>query len=314
MIINTAGEYTLQYTATDACGNSTTVERDLVVEAPPTYRTVLYTDGTFIINESSRDEADNIALHGAATNVYAALNPTSPIELSRYVWSTETNRPYYNVLSSIIRIEIGSPIQPEDMSYWFEGCTNCTEIDLNNLDTSQTTRAVEMCDSCTSLVTMDVSGFDTSNMTDMNNMFWHCSSLTELDVSGFDTRKVTDMHSMFNGCSLLEVIDVSNFNTRLVTSMNKMFADCSSVKILDLSNFDKTSLSNIGDMFKNCSLLTTIYASSSFDLTLNNIRIFDNCTNLVGGAGTTFNSSNIFSSYGRIDNPPDAPGYFTAKS
>lgn len=40
MIINTAGEYTLQYTATDACGNSTTVERDLVVEAPPIYGAV----------------------------------------------------------------------------------------------------------------------------------------------------------------------------------------------------------------------------------------------------------------------------------
>lgn len=40
MIINTAGEYTLQYTATDACGNSTTVERDLVVEAPPYYGVV----------------------------------------------------------------------------------------------------------------------------------------------------------------------------------------------------------------------------------------------------------------------------------
>ena len=37
MIINTAGEYTLQYTATDACGNSTTVERELVVEEPLIY-------------------------------------------------------------------------------------------------------------------------------------------------------------------------------------------------------------------------------------------------------------------------------------
>lgn len=40
MIINEAGEYTLQYTATDACGNSTTVERELVVEEPPYYGAV----------------------------------------------------------------------------------------------------------------------------------------------------------------------------------------------------------------------------------------------------------------------------------
>lgn len=37
MIINEAGEYTLKYTATDACGNSTTVERDLVVTEPQIY-------------------------------------------------------------------------------------------------------------------------------------------------------------------------------------------------------------------------------------------------------------------------------------
>lgn len=313
MIINEAGEYTLQYTATDACGNTTTVERDLVVDAPP--RTVRYTDGTFIINELGTDQATNTALHGQPLDVYAPFDPNGDTDVKKYIFTSASERPWNSAKAYIKRIEIGSPIQPEDISHWFQECTDCTEIDLNNLDTSQTTRAVEMCDSCSSLVTMDVSGFDTSNMTDMNNMFWHCSSLTELDVSGFDTRKVTDMHSMFNGCSSLEVIDVSNFNTSLVTSMSKMFIDCGSVKILDLSNFDKTSLSNIGSMFNNCSLLTTIYASSSFDLTtLNNITIFDNCTNLVGGAGTTFNSSNKFSSYGRIDNPPDAPGYFTAKS
>ena len=34
MIINTAGEYTLQYTATDACGNSTEVTRQLIVSSP----------------------------------------------------------------------------------------------------------------------------------------------------------------------------------------------------------------------------------------------------------------------------------------
>lgn len=37
MIINTAGDYTLQYTATDACGNTTVVERELTVEAPLIY-------------------------------------------------------------------------------------------------------------------------------------------------------------------------------------------------------------------------------------------------------------------------------------
>lgn len=48
MKINTDGTYTLQYTAVDSCGNETIEERTVIVASP---RTVLYTDGTFIINE-----------------------------------------------------------------------------------------------------------------------------------------------------------------------------------------------------------------------------------------------------------------------
>ena len=49
MKIDTEGTYTLRYTAEDECGNVTTEDRTVVVENI-TYRTVLYTDGTFIIN------------------------------------------------------------------------------------------------------------------------------------------------------------------------------------------------------------------------------------------------------------------------
>lgn len=48
MKIDTDGTYTLQYTAEDSCGNETIEERTVIVASP---RTVLYTDGTFIINE-----------------------------------------------------------------------------------------------------------------------------------------------------------------------------------------------------------------------------------------------------------------------
>lgn len=34
MIINTAGDYTLRYTATDECGNSSSVDRSLTVASP----------------------------------------------------------------------------------------------------------------------------------------------------------------------------------------------------------------------------------------------------------------------------------------
>ena len=50
MHFDTNGVYTLLYTAEDSCGNETIEERTVEVFG---YSTVLYTDGTFIINEKS---------------------------------------------------------------------------------------------------------------------------------------------------------------------------------------------------------------------------------------------------------------------
>ena len=65
MHFDTDGVYTLLYTAEDSCGNETIEERTVEVIS---YNTVLFTDGTFIINEKSTDRAANSALHGAVTN------------------------------------------------------------------------------------------------------------------------------------------------------------------------------------------------------------------------------------------------------
>ena len=41
--------------------------------------------------------------------------------------------------------------------------------------------------------------------------------------------------------------------------------------------------------------------------------MFYNCTSLVGGAGTTYNSSYTDKTYARIDSS-STPGYFTSKA
>ena len=41
--------------------------------------------------------------------------------------------------------------------------------------------------------------------------------------------------------------------------------------------------------------------------------MFKNCTSLVGGQGTVYNSSKINKTYARIDGGTSSPGYFTGK-
>lgn len=235
MIINDAGEYTLKYTATDACGNSTVVERGLTVEAPP--RTVLYTDGTFIINELGEDQATNTALHGQPIDVFAPFDPNGATDKDKYIFSGSDGRDWATYSRQVVSVEIGSLISPTSTAWWFYNFENCTSMDLTNLDTS--------------------------NVTSMVNMFYFCQSLTSLDVSGFDTSSVTNMNSMF----------------------------------------------------AQMSALVTIYASELFvvDQVTNSSYMFDDCVSLVGGAGTTYRATYKTKSRARIDNPPDAPGYFTAR-
>lgn len=42
--------------------------------------------------------------------------------------------------------------------------------------------------------------------------------------------------------------------------------------------------------------------------------MFHNCTSLVGGSGTTYNSSYKDVSYAKVDGGIDSPGYLTLKS
>ena len=97
MIINDEGNYTLQYTATDSCGNETIEEREVVVELV-TYMTTLFTDGTFIINEKSTDRAANIALHGAVTNEYDPFDPNGSTNIQKYRFSSASERPWNSIL------------------------------------------------------------------------------------------------------------------------------------------------------------------------------------------------------------------------
>ncbi|MBR5697300.1 MAG: leucine-rich repeat protein [Prevotella sp.] len=201
------------------------------------------------------------------------------------------------------------------MYHMFNGCSSLTSLNLSGINTTQVTDMNATFSGCSNLTSLDLSGFDTHNVTSMNAMFSGCSNLTSLDLSGFDTHNVTNMYAMFSDCSSLTSLDLSSFNTAMVTNMSYMFSKCSSLTSLDLTNFNTALVTNMDRMFLDCSDLKTIYASSLWNVNrltndVNN-HMFEGCTNLVGGQGTTYKSNYTGISRAHIDGGGADPGYLT---
>ena len=215
--------------------------------------------------------------------------------------------------------------------------SKATTLDLSSFDTSKVTDMGEMF-SGSQAITLDLSSFDTSNITDMSKMFEN-SQATTLDLSSFNTSKVTDMSEMFSGSQATTIdlssfdtsnvtdmsvmfyesqattLDLSSFNTSKVTSMNSMFNN-SKATTLDLSSFNTSKVTTMNAMFLRSTNLKTIYASNKFNTSsltdsYSSYRMFTDCTSLVGGSGTKYNSSYTDKTYARIDGGTSRPGYFT---
>ena len=208
-----------------------------------------------------------------------------------------------------------------DMYQMFGDCENLTSLDLSNFNTSKVTSMGDMFYYCKSLTSMDLSNFNTENVTNMYQMFYGCESLTSMDLSNFNTENVTDMSGMFTNCTNLTSLDLSNFNTENVTNMVWMFSGCRNLTSLDLSNFNTQNVSDqdsvfygMNRMFLGCNKLKTIYASNLFTASKNNSKyMFENCTSLIGGLGTKYDSSKTDYEYAHIDGGTSNPGYFSCK-
>jgi surface protein len=156
---------------------------------------------------------------------------------------------------------------------------------------------------------------NTSEVTNMKGMFSLCRNLESVDVSGFDTQKVTTTNGLFNECNSLQSVDLSGFNTINVTDMQQMFYGCTSLTTLDLTSFNTENVTLTPWMFKGCDHLKTVYVSDGFKVENvgQHTGMFEDCTSIVGGNGTTYDASHINKEYAIIDGLNGNPGYFTAK-
>ena len=135
-------------------------------------------------------------------------------------------------------------------------------------------------------------------------------------ISYLNTSAVTNMGYMFYGCNQLTSLDLSHFNTSKVTSMRLMFYGCSSLTSLDLSRFNTSKVTDMDYMFRVSSNLRTIYVGNGWSTAAvtSSTNMFNGCTSLVGGQGTTYRASNpMDKTYAHIDGGTNNPGYFTAE-
>ena len=230
-------------------------------------------------------------------------------------WRLEDNETGKTIIFSSTNKDGSTPITGDaEINYGSLDTNTITKAKFEDVIHAETCRFL-FCDFRELIEIETISNLKTNRVRNMGSMFENCSKLKDLDISSFNTSNVENMEYMFIGCKFdsLDFRNSKNFVTGKVTTMFRMFGECSNLKELDLRRFNTSSVTNMYGMFEVCTSLTTIYVSNTFvtGSVTESDRMFNNCSNLKGGAGTTYDSNYIDKEYARIDGGTSNPGYFT---
>jgi hypothetical protein len=122
-----------------------------------------------------------------------------------------------------------------------------------------------------------------------------------------------NLNYWFYGCTALTAVSGIG-NLRGVSQMRFTFNSCAALAELDMRGFDPGSLTNVDYLFGSCSALKTVLVDANWTLPksgLSGMSTFYNCKAIVGGNGTTFNSSKTGYAMLKVDTAAVA-GYLTA--
>lgn len=294
---------------------------DPVTEAPCTYinsKAVTNYGWMFYNTKASSIDVSNFDTSNV-TDMNGMFYGSAAIEikgLEYFDTSKVTNMSdmFYNCNATNLNISNFNTDNVESMQSMFRAFKG-TSLGVSRFNTGNVIDMTQMFEDC-EVNSLDVSGFDTKNVTSMSGMF-SGTNLKTLNVGSFNTNKVTHMNRMFSESSLTEIVGLENFNTENVEYMEEMFFKDSNLVNLNLSSFDTSNVKYMVRMFKDCSNLKKIYVSDKFvtDKIVNKSHdLFSGSVNLVGGAGTVYDSSKTNSTYARIDGGTTNPGYFTLKN
>lgn len=150
-----------------------------------------------------------------------------------------------------------------------------------------------------------------------NNPDWvGCGASTAVFSESFKDYQPTCVFRWFYNMGLTSIEGLTNLDTTQVTSMRRMFQGARNLTELDLSSFDTSNVADTREMFSGCKKLTTIYVSDRWsNAKMNNGGdMFKSCAMLVGGAETTFDSTQVGPEYAHVDGGQTNPGYLTLKN
>lgn len=231
----------------------------------------------------------------------------------------------------------------KNMYHMFADCFKLESINFSGWNTAKIDTMDGMFNDCRALKVIDVSDFDTATLTDAAQLFEYCNNLEQIiGLDKWDVRNVLYMDEMFQGDKMLKSVDFTGWETSSLTSTRNMFHECyelesvtfgdkwdmskvtdmgrmfrtaKALKSVDMSMFNTSAVVNTEQMFENCSALETIYVGDGWDMSkvTSSGSMFSNCSELVGGNGTVYNSSKRDASYARVDTP-ETPGYLTYKA
>lgn len=233
----------------------------------------------------------------------------------------------------------------DDMKQTFANCTSLQTLNLSGWDVKNVKSMNGTFMNCKQLSTLDITGWAPESLTNFDDTFRSCSSISTIDLSLWKMKNVTTMYHTFTDDSSLTYITLGDGwefenctqiraafqNCKLLnqdfheikannklTIIKYLFDGCSSLVEVDLSGLDTQNVSdgNAEALFNGCKKLEKIYVSEDLKKSNNNVKMFTDCDNLVGGNNTAYanmpsNNRNL-SRYAVIDNG-EHQGYLTLK-
>lgn len=273
-------------------------------------KSYVITEDLYFSHKGSLSDAE---IDPAGTTVYAVLYDDGTLdfqkrkdtysskvvtEIYRFeesdVFGSMEETPWYLNRNKVKTVSFRDKVSPQSTAFWFGGMEYLTQINLDKLDTGNTTHMQGMFRNCKALKSVDLSKFKTAKATDMSFMFSNCINMTALDVSGFNTSSVTDMQSMFQNCQKVSTLQVGNFDTSNVTNMKYMFYGCEALTSLNVSGFDTSKVTDMRGMLCNLRNVKT-FDVSHWDTS--NVEIMEGlfraCISLTNLDVSHFNTSRV---------------------